>query len=325
MNYFITIIILFLLTSSALTYSKSDNFEIKHADSLETENKQINVKGNVVINYKDANVEAPKCTVESNEKGEPQKAVFTGRAKLKLKDKTLEADKITISIKDEIIYAEGNTLSNLKDKKNNSIIISSDFQELHWNGEDAHARGNLKTTYQDTNVTSEEVKIIYKGKRPDLAIFFGASRQSTLEQPTNTTIADKLIFDLTTKNIQGIGNVKGIIWPDEKIARNKQSPIHLNTEDLYIDNKSGIITANSETELVMIDYEVTKGESHKAFLYKNKESGRPEKIVFKGQANVTQEDKQLTSEEVVFNFNDKKLISKTQTNIRPKTFFFRKE
>ena len=325
MNYLITTIIFFLLTSLTLSYSKDDNFEIQHADSLETENKQINIKGNVLITYKDANIEAPECVLESNEKGEPQKAIFTGRAKLKLKDKALEADKITITIKDKFIYAEGNTLSNLKDKKNNPIIISSDYQDLYWNGENANAKGNLKSTYQDTNVKADEVKIIYKNKRPDFAIFLGTLKQATLEQPTNITTANKLIFAIATKNIQGNGNVKSTIWPDEKMSRDKQSPVNLSTEELYIDHKTGIITAKSGTQLVMLDYEAIKGESREAFLYKNEDDGKPERIVFKGQANVIQEDKQLTSEEVVFNFNDKKLISKTQTNIRPKTLIFKKD
>ena len=305
----------------------AEDFQIKHADSLEADKEQIFIKGNVLINYKDAILEAPLGSIESDSNGEPSKAIFTGRAKLKLKDRKIEADKITISINNKTIYAEGNTISQLKDKKNNFIIINSDFQELYWNGEDANAMGNMKTSYIDTMVNSDEAKIIYKNKKPNQAVFYSNNNESAnLVQPTNITSAKEFIFDINTRDFEAIGNVISTIWPDKTKPAAEQDPILLNTDNLFIDNASGIITAKSKhNNKVKLSYQETKGESLETYLHRNKATGKPEKIIFKGNANVTQNDKELSSEEVIFNFADKKLTSNTQTNIRPKTVIFKND
>ena len=91
-------------------YSLAQELEIKHADSLEADKEEIIIKGNIIINHRDATIEAPEGKIETNSEGKPSKAIFSGRAKLKLKDRSLEADKITVSIADETIQAEGNTI-----------------------------------------------------------------------------------------------------------------------------------------------------------------------------------------------------------------------
>lgn len=319
------ILFLILLLQFLYSYCLAEDFDIKHADSLEADNQKITVMGNIIINYKDAVIEAPEGIVENDSEGQPDRAIFTGRAKLKLKDRRLEADKIILSIKNKTISAEGNTLSELKDKKNNSIIIYSDFQELLWSGENANAKGNLKTTYEDTKISSDTVKIIYKDKKPKEAVFSGTTQKSNLEQPSNITEAKEIIFNLTTHDIYSLGEVTSTIWPDKNIARDKQDPVLVNADELYINNETGTITAKDEKNKVKITYKETKGESNEGFLLKNKKSGKPEKILFKGNANVSQPDKQLSSEEVEFSFNNKKLTSNTKTSIRPKTIIYKKE
>lgn len=313
-----------LLALNQCVFAKAlSSFEIKHADTLLADKNEITIDGNVVINYKDAVIEAPGGKIETDDEGQPQKAIFSGRTKLKLKDRRIEGDKITISLKEKIIYAEGNTISELKDKKNTPIIISSDYQKLSWSGEGAEAEGNIKTIYQDTEVTSEKAKIIYKSKKPNQAIFFSSHEQALLKQTNNKTYANEFVFDINTENIKATGEVKSTIWPDETKPPNKQDPVLLNTEDLSIDQDTGTITAKSDKKKVKLIYQDTRGESSKALLLRNKEDKKPEKIIFSGNANVTQTDKQISSEEVVFNFFDKKLTSNTKTNIRPKTLIFK--
>lgn len=324
MRLFLICALLFLLCFNASS-SRAEEIEIKHADSLQADKQEITIKGNVIINYENAVVEAPEGKIETNSLGEHDKASFNGRAKLKLKDRKLEADKITIWVKDKVIYAEGNTISELKDKKSNLIKITSDYQELHWSGEDAKAKGNLKVIYQDTIVISDEAKILYKNKKAHQAEFLGYTKQAQLEQPTNSTFAKEFVFDLNTKNIWAIGNVNSKVWTDEKESKSKQDPVYLSAEELFIDNTTGTIIGRSKTSKVNLTYQETKGESTEATLLKEKSTGKPEKIIFTGNANVIQEDKQLSSEEVVFNFKDKKLTSNTKTKIRPKTKIFKKE
>ena len=108
---------LFIFSALFLNQALAEEIEIKHADSLQADKEHISIKGNVLINYKDAVIEAPEAYIETDSSGEQDKAIFTHRGKLKLKDRKLEADKITVSIKDKTIIAEGNTNSELKDKK----------------------------------------------------------------------------------------------------------------------------------------------------------------------------------------------------------------
>lgn len=301
-----------------------EEFEIKHADSLEAESEEINVQGNILIKYKDALIEAPDGKINTNKNGKASSALFYNRARLKLKDRKIEADKITVSVQEETIIAEGNVTSELKDKENNLITISSDYQELHWNGENAISRGNVKTFYKDAKITSDEGKIIYKNKRPYQAVFNGRENLASLEQQNHETFAKEFYFDIASGNTSAFNEVKSTIWSYKSVERDKQNPILLTTDELHIEQKSGKITAKGISNKVKISYEDTKGESNEALLLKDERNQKPEKIIFTGSANVTQPDKELSSEEVVFNFNDKKLTSNTITNIRPKTLIFKK-
>lgn len=304
--------------------STSDEFEIKHADSLEAGEEQINVQGNILIKYNDAIIEAPEGKIKTNQEGKPDTAFFPKRAKIKLKDRKIEADKITVSIQDETIYAEGHSSSELKDKNNNIISIFSDYQELHWNGENAYARGNIKTTYQDTKVISDEAKIIYRNKKPYQAVFVGNKKQAYLEQQNHETFAYEFVFDISTSDIQALREVKSTVWPYKTKTKKEQNPIFLNADELFIDHKTGEVTGRGSINKVKVTYEDTKGESNEALLLRDSQNNKPEKIIFKGNADVTQADKELSSEEVIFNFSDKKLTSNTVTNVRPKTLIFKK-
>lgn len=323
--FFSILTIPFLLNISCLSI-KAEEFEIKHADSLEADKGSINVMGNILIKYKDATIEAPEGFLETNEEGKPYQATFTGRAKIKLKDRKIEGDKITVNITDQVVRAYGNTLSELRDKKNIPITIASEFQELFWNGEDANANGNLRATYMDTVISSDEAKIIYKNKKPFQAIFTGNKQEANLEQPNNITSAQRFIFDINTQNLEAQKDVKSIIWPDNKKSKEEQPPVHLTANELFIDQASSTITAKAnEEKQVMLNYETTIGESNEGILYRDKATGKPQQIVFKGQAKVSQEDKNLASEEIVFNVETKKLTSNTIDNKRPKTTFFKKK
>ena len=320
---FLIFLILFSLTLLK-GITATEEFEIKHADSLEADEAQINVQGNILIKYKDALIEAPDGKINTNQEGKPDNALFYHRAKIKLKDRNIEADKITVSLQDETIYAEGNTYSELKDKDNNIITTTSDYQELHWNGENASARGNIKTAYQDTKITSDEGKIIYKNKKPYQAVFTGNKKLAYMEQENHKTFGKEFIFDINTNDVYAKREVTSTVWPYKTKPKNEQNPISLITDELFIEHKTGEVHAKGTVNRVKITYEDTKGESNEALLLRNNKNTKPEKIIFKGNANVSQTDKELSSEEVTFNFNDKKLTSNTITNIRPKTLIFKK-
>ncbi len=320
---FLILLILFPLTILEGNTATED-FEIKHADSLEADEEQISIKGNILIKYNNATIEALDGKIKTDQKGKPDKAQFYNRAKIRLKDRKIEADKITVSIAEKIIYAEGNSTSELKDKNNNLIIIISDYQELHWDGENANAKGNIRTSYQNTKITSDEAKIIYKNKKPVQAIFTGNTKQAHMEEENHETFAYEFVFDINSNDIYAKREVKSTIWPYKAKSKKEQNPISLNTDELFIDHKTGEVTAKGKTNRVKITYEDTKGESNEGLLLRDEQNKKPEKIVFKGNANVSQADKELSSEEVIFNFNNKKLTSNTITNVRPKTLIFKK-
>ena len=309
------------LCSCISTYG--NEFEIKHADSLEINKNQIKIKGEILITYKNAKIEAEEGFVKTNEKGKAYKAIFLGNPKIKLKDRSVGAEKLTVLIDEKKIIAEGNSKTELYDKKNGPIKITANYQEVNWNNEGASAKGNIITTYKDTKVLSEIGKILYKNKKPEKALFWGDNTQSTIEQPSNKTTADELIFDIKTQNIEAFGNAKTTVWPETEVLHENQDPIFVTTENIFLDQNTGIIQAKSYTTKVTFNYQETSGESNEAFLFKDKETKKTEKIIFKGDANIRQPDKELISEEVVFSFLDKKLTSNTITNVRPKARIFK--
>ena len=323
-NHFLILLILFLFTVLGAG-AASDEFEIKHADSLEASEEQIDVQGNILIKYNNAIIEAPAGIIKTNRDGKPDKALFSNRAKIRLKDRRIEADKLIVSIQEQIIYAEGNTSSELIDKDKNPIVITSDYQELHWNGENANAHGNVKTIYQDTKITADQANVIYKNKKPYQAVFLGNAKQAYLQQQNHETFANELVFDIDTNNIHAFKEVKSTVWPYKTKTKEEQNPILLSADELFIDHKTGEVTGKGGVNKARLTYEDTKGESNEALLLRDSKNEKPEKIIFKGSADVTQLDKELTSEEVVFSFVDKKLTSNTMTNVRPKTLIFKKD
>lgn len=303
--------------------AQAEEFILKHADTLEASKNEVIVNGNILINYKDAIIEAPEGKIITDDTGRPIKAVFEKRAKIKMTDRFLVADQITVNIKEQTLFAEGNSISELDDKDKNKITISSNYQKLHWSGENASAKGNLKTTYKDTLVTADEVLIIYKNKKPNEAIFYGINSKATIKQPNHHTSANSIIFNLDTHGVKASGDVNNVSWPDDTKNTIEQDPVFVTAEDLFIDNELGKITANGPNKKVQLIYQDTKGESLKAYLVKNPKTRKPEKIIFIGDAQVSQLDKELISEEVVFNFADKKLTSNTIINKRPKTLIYK--
>lgn len=319
---FFTNLLLVLLTS---LISYANEIEIQHADLLELEKKEIKVKGKVKIKYKDITIEAPEGVLKKETNENYESAAFIGRAKLNSNDRFLEADKIIIMLNKNLIIAEGNTISKLKDKDNNLIKINCDYQELYWDGKDASARGNLVVFYKDTKINSDKAKVVFKNNKPTQAIFNSEKMNVKVEQTTNSTTAMEFILDISTHDLWAFGDVKSTIWPNTMIERTRQDPIYLTTDDLYIDNSTGRVIAKGRGKQVLITYQETKGESDEAILLRKENTGKPEKITFTGNANVNQIDKQISSHEVVFNFDDKKLTSNTIVNKRPKTIIFKNE
>lgn len=323
MNFNQILISTCLLVIATCTPAYANEFELKHADSLEASKEEYQISGDILINYDGATIQAPYGTVQTSQEGSPKRAIFTGRVQIKMDDRTLAADKVTILIDKQTIFAEGNTISNLVDKEGKEITISSDYQELHWSGENAKAKGNLKTTYEDTEVTSDEALILYKNKKPNEAIFYGTNSKVKIEQPNHHTTANSITFNLENRNIHASGDVDNVSWVDDTKSKTEQDPVILNTEDLTIKNKEGKIIANGPNKKVKLVYQDTTGESLRALLFKNQETKKPEKIIFEGKAKVSQSDKELISEQVIFNFEDKKLTSNTVVNKRPKTLIYK--
>ena len=139
-------LIILLLFFLLLTINKSfaEEFEVKHADSLEADQNEIKIKGNIFVIFNGARINGSEGIIKINEENKPYEATFFNRAKIELKDRNVEADKITILIPQKTILAEGNTASELNDSNNNKMKITSDSQTLNWKGEDATAKGNLK-------------------------------------------------------------------------------------------------------------------------------------------------------------------------------------
>ena len=137
------------------------------------------------------------------------------------------------------------------------------------------------------------------------------------------TKAKEFIFDIKTKDVTANESVESTICPYGSQSKEKQSKISVSADNLYLNHLSEEATAKSNKNKVKLTYEDTYGESNNATLVRNKADKKPDKIIFTGQANVTQKDKELSSEEIIFNFNDKKLVSTKVSDVRPKTIIFK--
>lgn len=326
MRKFILTLIIIIIALGIFNSQSAANplsFELNHADKLEAESGEIRATGHVIVHYDEATINSPACRIELNKDGEPEKAYFSENVQFSLDDRKIKAEEIIFSIPEKKLFATGNTISELKDKNNSIITIHADYQALDWKGKDASAKGNLKTTYQDLIITSDELLIIFKNEKPNQAIFYGLQKNASIKKPGSFITGNSVTFNIDDHNIQTSGDVTATVWTDEAKEKNEQDFVTLKSDDLYIDQNTEIITATGSKNKVKINYQETTGESFKAFLVK--QDGKPEKIIFKDNAIVSQPDKQLSSEEVIFNFSDKRLISNTKTEIRPKTIIFKNE
>ena len=267
------IVLTVLSISSQEAYSQ--DFEIKHADSLEASENEILISGGILVTYETAVIMAEKAVIFSDADGKAEKAIFLGTSKIELNDRNIQADKITVYLNTKLISAEGNTTSKLINKDKTEILIKADYQELNWEGENTKAAGNIKTNYQDTEVLSDKAEIIYKGTKPDKAIFYSTNKSATLSQKNHLTRANAFTFDIATKDVTADENVESIIWPYTSQAKEQQNKISVTTDNLYLNHLSEEATAKSHKNKVKLTYEDTYGESNEAVLVRNKINKKP--------------------------------------------------
>ncbi len=92
-----------------------DNKKIEVWSDYQSYNKNINVvsaSGKTIIKYEDYTAKGPKVNVYADKKTKKlNEAVFLGRSKIETKGRTIEADRITITMNPKDFKAEGNVKS----------------------------------------------------------------------------------------------------------------------------------------------------------------------------------------------------------------------
>ena len=106
-----------LFNAAGATTSGAPIIVVSDAQDFNRESGRLNATGNVKIFYEDTIGVGPKVILMRNQDGQPQKVHFIGRSQITQPGKRWIADRITMTVADRKVLAEGNTNAYILPKK----------------------------------------------------------------------------------------------------------------------------------------------------------------------------------------------------------------
>lgn len=127
-------------------------------------NNTAQFNGNVRVNFDNVTIRSTKAILTSDDKGEPEKAVFTegASATMKAKDSNddLKAESITLLLASSQLIARGNSYSQFKKGTAASITVKADTQEFNNKTNEVKATGNVVVHYKDMVISGGQVILV---------------------------------------------------------------------------------------------------------------------------------------------------------------------
>jgi lipopolysaccharide assembly outer membrane protein LptD (OstA) len=343
------------------------------ANEQEFAGDEVIAKGNVRVKYKDSVVTAPEAHLMRDPGGNPQKAIFVGHPHLIQGNNKIDAETLTFEVATSRVIAEGHAHSEVLDngpdtsKKPASttaggtekapeslgqissglggskpaggaperIVTDADRQEYDRSTGKFLAQGHVHVIHGDINVKADKLQLVYGlDNKPETALFSGGVNAT---QGKNTTIADNMIYSLSTKRLQATGHVKSTVIQEKKETtapkkntvsfdpvgmqsahaaeitgnepKEKDETVVITSDTQDFSRETNRMSANGN---VRIYYQDMIGAGPAAVLVRNS-LNRPERIVFSGRSQISQPTKRWIADHIEMTIADKKVLATGNT------------
>ena len=287
-------------TSSAFVLAGDLKIQADKQSFKEAENKA-KFEGNVKVEYEDLTVMGKRAEVNIDPQTKKLKdATFFDQPYViqvkKGKTNEIKANIIKMSLIGKKVKAEGNTQTTVTENAQPTAIITADSQEYDSNSKVLTAKGSVIIFYKDVE-TFSDTAVANMNKDGDLQKIT-LTGHGKLKQKDSIIVADKFIYDAVTEEAFGIGNAYSDVSMDDtriQVWSNRQQ----------YDKKTNVMMAAGDVHVIYQDYDAN---AHKASVYPDPKTNKPNKVVCVGRSKITNQGRTIEADRI-------------EMIIEPKNFF----
>ena len=251
--------------------------------------------GHVRVKYQDFSLSSPKADIQQNAQGYVANFYPKSTAKRtrpNVGEDILNADKISIFMDTNRLWAEGNAVTQVTTIASNTITIHSNTQEINNNTNTMTASGNVKVNYKDMVITGPQAKMqMGASGKAERAIFSGGVN---IVDGKGTLSGSKVTMMVGSGNITAEGRVVS------KVKSSGTKPIQLRSNYQQFDKNSDTVLASGA---VKIDYEDYVATGPKATIRMN--NGNVNKVFLTGRSTIVDSARRVTADKITITTNPK--------------------
>lgn len=292
-----TVVILTIIAAGAafagsLTV-ESDKQEFKDSDG------KIYLEGDVKVKADDVNIKSPRAVVEIDSGNNKVNNVkFTGNAysyqiqgnkKNEVKAKILE-----MSLLNNVLTAEGDTITSITENNRPVVVVTADKQEYHKATNTMKAYGEVNILYNDIETFSNNASVDLTGKNDVKRIVLTGNAK--LKQDKSVINAAKLDYD----NINEIATATGSVYSDITTEDNKRIQVWSGYQSY--NKRANVVSAAGKAKIKFEDYTAT---GPKVTVYGDSKTKKLNEAVFIGRSKIETKGRTIEADRITITMNPK--------------------
>lgn len=293
-----SLIAVLLLLTAGIAYASSMTVESDKQEFKDNDRK-IYLEGNVKVKSNDVNVTSPRAVVEIDSKNNKVNNVqFKENAySYQIKDgkkHEVKAQILEMSLLNNILKAEGNTISSITENNRPVVIVTADRQEYHKATNTMKAYGSVNIVYNDIKTFSNEAIVdLTKNNDVKQIQLIGNAK---LNQEKSKISASKLTYNNLTDKAVATGNVYSDIISED----NKRIEVCSNYQSY--DKRNNIVSASGSAKIKYEDY-LARGP--KVNVYADKTTKKLNEAVFIGRSKIETKGRSIEADRITITMSPK--------------------
>ena len=263
------------------------------------QSKLITFQGNVKVDYNNITVRSPLAYIKTGDDGKPQDATFVqGANAVKIEAKSKDevvANTIHLSLLDNKIKAEGDTVSVVSENQKPVAVIKADTQEYDMTNSIITATGSVVMDYKDIKTYSSTGRILIDkaGKLKEVYLAGNAK----LIRDKNEVYANNFTYNMTNDELVAQGNTRSETILDDgthvKVWSNIQQ---------YV-KATNTLMASGQVKIHYKDYDANGPKA--MFFSSKKNANKPDKIIMIGRSKIKEEARIVEADRIEITMNPK--------------------
>jgi lipopolysaccharide export system protein LptA len=260
------------------------------------------LEGNVNVKYGTFNLKSAHAKINVDKNQKPIEAIFYPKPSAFKNDgisqSSLKADIIRLSILENKIKAEGNTLSTVVKNKQPTVTIIADAQEYDKTNDIMTAKGDVKITYDKIKTTSRGA-VVYISQTGDIEEV-DLLGDAVLIQEKGEIKANKLVFNPITEEMVAVGTTysNNILDDGTKVA--------VWADHQQYAKKTNTMMAGGN---VKIAYQNYLANGPKATFIPSKTTKKPNNIIFYGRSKIKEDNRIIEADRIEITVDPKNFIA----------------